>query len=37
VHLAEIFRLADNAGLLGDPEDAAARMSRILSVHGIGN
>ena len=36
VHLAEIFRLADKAGLLGDPEEAAARMSRVLSIHGIG-
>ncbi|MGB0629223.1 MAG: dihydrodipicolinate synthase family protein [Alphaproteobacteria bacterium] len=37
VHLAEIFRLADKAGLLGSPEEAAARMSRVLAVHGIGN
>tara|TARA_Y100001936_G_scaffold242827_1_gene280735 strand:+ start:9018 stop:10178 length:1161 start_codon:yes stop_codon:yes gene_type:complete len=35
VHLAEIFRLADKAGLLRDPEQAAARMDRVLSVHGI--
>lgn len=36
-HLAEIFRLADRAGLLRDPDNAAARMSRVLAVHGIGN
>ena len=36
VHLAEIFRLADKAGLLRDPEDAAARMRRVMAVHGIG-
>ena len=36
VHLAEIFRLADRAGLLRDPERAAARMSGVLAVHGIG-
>ena len=36
VHLAEIFRLADKAGLLSDPDEAAARMSRVLAVHGIG-
>ncbi len=37
VHLAEIFRLADKAGLLGDPDKAAARMSRVLAVHGVGD
>ncbi|MEE2997344.1 MAG: dihydrodipicolinate synthase family protein [Pseudomonadota bacterium] len=37
VHLAEIFRLADRAGLLADPDQAAVRMSRVLSVYGIGN
>ena len=35
-HLAELFRLADKAGLLHDPDMAASRMSRVLSVHGIG-
>ena len=35
IHLAEIFRLADAAGLLNDPEVAAARMKSVLSVHGI--
>jgi hypothetical protein len=34
-HLAQVFRLADAAGLLTDPEDAAARMRRILAVHGV--
>jgi hypothetical protein len=36
VHLAEIFRLADKAGLLRNPDDAAARMSRVMVTHGIG-
>lgn len=35
-HLAELFRLADRAGLLNDPEMAAARASKILAVHGVG-
>ncbi len=35
VHLAELFRLADQAGLLADPEHAAARMAAVLRVHGI--
>ncbi len=35
VHLAELFRLADKARVLGDPELAAARMRRILAVQGI--
>ncbi len=34
-HLAQVFRLADAACLLADPEDAAARMRRILAVHGV--
>jgi hypothetical protein len=34
-HLAELFRLADRAGLLADPDDASARMKRVLSVHGV--
>jgi hypothetical protein len=36
VHLAEIFRLADKAGLLKNPDDAVARMSRVTAIHGIG-
>jgi hypothetical protein len=35
-HLAELFRLADRAGLLRDPDLARQRMARVLAVHGIG-
>jgi hypothetical protein len=35
LHLAELFRLADTAGLLRDPDDACARMARVLAVHGL--
>jgi len=34
-HLAELFRLADAAGLLTDPALACARMKQLLAVHGI--
>jgi hypothetical protein len=34
-HLAELFRLADRAGLLADPARAAARMKTVLALHGI--
>jgi hypothetical protein len=34
-HLAELFRLADRAGLLADPDAAAARMRRVLAMHGV--
>jgi Protein of unknown function (DUF993) len=34
-HLAELFRLADRAGLLRDPDRARRRMQDILAVHGI--
>jgi hypothetical protein len=34
-HMAELFRLADRAGLLADPPRAAARMRAVLAVHGI--
>jgi len=34
-HLAELFRLADAAGLLADPDLAVARMRRVLAVAGI--
>ena len=37
VHLAELFRLADAAGLLADPDKAAARMSAVLATRGIAN
>jgi hypothetical protein len=35
LHLAEIFRLADAAGLLNDGERAVARMRAVLAVHGL--
>jgi hypothetical protein len=34
-HLSELFRLADAAGLLQDPELACRRMKQLLAVHGI--
>ncbi len=34
-HYAEVFRLADHAGLLRDPDLAAARMGALCEVHGI--
>jgi hypothetical protein len=34
-HLAELFRLADRAGLLRDPDLARKRMGAVLAVHGI--
>jgi uncharacterized protein DUF993 len=35
VHLAQLFRLADRAGLLRDPDMARRRMVRVLALHGI--
>src|SRR5204862_5001116 len=35
LHFAELFRLADKARVLHDPDMAAARMSKLLSVHGL--
>jgi uncharacterized protein DUF993 len=35
VHLAEIFRLADRAGLLDDPELATERMRLVLKLAGV--
>jgi hypothetical protein len=35
IHLAELFRLADQAGLLHDTELAVERMRRVLAVAGI--
>ena len=35
LHLAELFRLADQAGLLADPEAATRRMATILASRGI--
>jgi hypothetical protein len=34
-HLCELFRLADQAGLLSDPDRATARMRQWLAVHGV--
>jgi hypothetical protein len=34
LHLSELFRLADAAGLLSDPPLACARMKQLLAVHG---
>lgn len=35
VHLAELFTLADKAGLLADPELAVRRMKRVLALAGV--
>ena len=35
LHLAELFRLADAAGLLSDPEKAAARMRVVMATRGV--
>jgi len=36
VHLAELLRLADTAGLIRDPDMAAERMGHLLAVNGLG-
>ena len=36
MHLVELFQLADAAGLLRDPDLAAARMRTLLAMHGVG-
>jgi Protein of unknown function (DUF993) len=36
LHLSELFRLADAAGLLADPPLACARMKQLLALHGCG-
>jgi len=36
LHLAELFRLADSAGLLCDPELAAKRMTLLMGIRGVG-
>tara|TARA_B100000686_G_scaffold273226_1_gene290774 strand:+ start:771 stop:1937 length:1167 start_codon:yes stop_codon:yes gene_type:complete len=36
LHLSEIFRLADKAGLLKNPDLAATRMRQVMALHGIG-
>jgi hypothetical protein len=35
LHFAELFRLADAAGLLADPPLACARMKQLLALHGL--
>ncbi|RXH01746.1 dihydrodipicolinate synthase family protein [Bradyrhizobium zhanjiangense] len=35
LHLAELFRLADQAGLLANPELATQRMKTVLASHGL--
>lgn len=35
LHLVELFRLADAAGLLADPDLACARMRTLLALHGV--
>jgi hypothetical protein len=35
VHLAELFRLADAAGLIEQPERALQRMTHLLALHGV--
>ena len=35
LHLSELFRLADAAGLLADPDLASARMRQVLALHGF--
>jgi hypothetical protein len=35
-HFAELFRLADAAGLLADPPLACTRMKQLLALHGCG-
>jgi len=37
LHLAELFRLADQAGLLADPDLAIARMRSVLATQGVLN
>jgi Protein of unknown function (DUF993) len=36
LHLAELFRLADQAGILRDPDQAATRMAAVMATRGIG-
>src|SRR6185369_9940229 len=35
LHFAELFRLADGAGLLRDPDLACRRMRTLLALHGV--
>ena len=34
-HFAELYRLADAAGLIERPDQAARRMKTLLALHGI--
>jgi hypothetical protein len=34
-HLCELFRLADAAGLIEQPDLAATRMKTLLALHGV--
>ena len=36
LHYAEVFRLADRAGVLADPDLACRRTAALMAVHGIG-
>jgi hypothetical protein len=36
LHLAELFRLADKAGLLANPDLACRRMARVMATYGVG-
>ena len=36
LHLSEVFRLADRAGLLREPDLAVERMRRVLALAGVG-
>jgi Protein of unknown function (DUF993) len=36
LNLAELFRLADRAGILRDSESARIRMGRVMTLHGVG-
>ena len=36
LHYADVFRLADQAKLLRDPELAAVRMTNLMALHGLG-
>ena len=35
LHYADVFRLADQAGLLADPKRAAERMTKLMALHGV--
>jgi hypothetical protein len=34
-HLSELFRLADKARVLADPDLAVKRMQAVLAIHGV--